>query len=92
VCLKVDIILAAGGAWTVRAAMNAIRTIPIVMAGAGSDPVEAGFVEGLARPGGNITGVSTLSGELGEKRLELLKDICVHKMQTWVASGCSWRC
>ena len=72
--LKVDIIVVVGGNTLIRAAMNATKTTPIVMAGAGPDPVEAGFVESLARPGGNVTGVSTLSGELGGKRLELFKE------------------
>ena len=72
--LKVDIIVVAGGNTLIRAAMNATKTTPIVMAGAGPDPVEAGFVESLARPGGNVTGVSTLSRELGGKRLELFKE------------------
>jgi len=73
--LKVDIIVvAAGDAW-VRAAMNASKTIPIVMTGIGGDPVETGLVESLARPGGNITGLSSLSIELGGKRLELLKEV-----------------
>jgi len=58
----------------IRAVMNATKTIPIVMTGPGSDPVEAGFVESLARPGGNVTGLTILTGELGEKRLELLKE------------------
>jgi putative ABC transport system substrate-binding protein len=71
--LKVDIIVVAGGAIPTRAAKNATKTIPIVMAG-GPDPVEAGLVESLARPGGNVTGVTTLSTELGGKRLELLKE------------------
>ena len=57
-----------------RAAKNATKTIPIVMLGAGSDPVEAGLVESLARPGGNVTGLTLLSRELGGKRLELLKE------------------
>src|SRR5262245_42879707 len=53
--LKVDVILVAGGDVAIRAAKNATKTIPIVMLGAGSDPVEAGHVESLARPGGNVT-------------------------------------
>ena len=63
-----------GGGRTIRAAKNATNTIPIVMVGEGIDPVEAGFVESLARPGGNITGITNLSKELGGKRLELLKE------------------
>ena len=72
--LKVDIIVAAGGAQLIRAAKNATKTIPIVMMGAGLDPVEAGLVESLARPGGNVTGLTNLARELGGKRLELLKE------------------
>jgi ABC-type uncharacterized transport system substrate-binding protein len=72
--LKVDVIVAAGGTRLIRAAKNATKTIPVVMAGAGVDPVERGFVESLARPGGNVTGITTLSWELGGKRLELLKE------------------
>jgi putative ABC transport system substrate-binding protein len=72
--LKVDIIVVAGGGWLIRAAMNASKTIPIVNASDGVDLVESGFVESLARPGGNVTGISNLSGELGGKRLELLKE------------------
>ena len=53
---------------------NATRTIPIVFFGAVSDPVEAGLVDGLARPGGNITGFTTISAVLVGKRLELLKE------------------
>jgi len=72
--LKVDIILAAGGDALIRPAMNATKTIPIVMVGPGLDPVKAGLVESLARPGGNVTGLTNLSSELGGKRLELFKE------------------
>ena len=72
--LKVDIIVVAGGDGWIRAAKNATKTIPIVMMGAGADPVEAGLVESLARPGGNVTGLTNLTRELGGKRLELLKE------------------
>ena len=73
--LKVDIIVAAGGSdGAVRAAKNATKTIPIVMVGAGRDPVEAGLVESLARPGGNVTGVTNLFRNLSGKRLELFKE------------------
>jgi putative ABC transport system substrate-binding protein len=71
--LKVDIILA-GVARLIRAAKNATKTIPIVMIGVPADPVETGLVASLARPGGNVTGLTTLSRELGGKRLELLKE------------------
>jgi ABC-type uncharacterized transport system substrate-binding protein len=53
---------------------NATKTIPIVMTGVGTDPVKAGVVESLARPGGNVTGLTNLNPELGGKRLELLKE------------------
>ena len=72
--LKVDIIVVAGGTGIIQAAKNATKTIPIVMTGGGSDPVEAGLVESLARPGGNVTGITNLTKELGGKRLELLKE------------------
>ena len=72
--VKVDIIVTAGGDTLVRAAKNATKTIPIVMSGGGVDPVEEGVVESLARPGGNITGITNFSSELGGKRLELLKE------------------
>jgi putative tryptophan/tyrosine transport system substrate-binding protein len=71
--LKVDLIVVAGGEPWVRAARNVTNTIPIVMNGAGIDPVKEGFVESLARPGGNVTGPTSLNTELGGKRLELLK-------------------
>jgi len=72
--LKVDVIVVAGGPVWVQAAMNATKTIPIVMMGTGTDPVVAGLVESLARPGGNVTGLTLLSEELGGKRLELFKE------------------
>ena len=72
--LKVDVIVVAAGDLVVRAAKNATKTIPIVMTGVGSDPVNAGFVESLARPGSNITGLTAFGTELGGKRLELLKE------------------
>jgi putative ABC transport system substrate-binding protein len=72
--LKVDIIVVASGDPWIRAAKNATKTIPIVMVGVGSDPVRAGFVERLARPGGNVTGLTALNTELGGKRLELFKE------------------
>ena len=72
--LKNDIIVVAGGIHLIRAAKNATKTIPIVMVGAGNDPVEAGLIESLARPGTNVTGLTNLVGKLGGKRLELLKE------------------
>ena len=70
--LKVDIIVSAGSAVT-RPAKDATRTIPIVMT-QDTDPVGNTFVASLARPGGNITGLSSYSAELNGKRLELLKE------------------
>jgi ABC-type uncharacterized transport system substrate-binding protein len=70
--LKVDIIVVSGGTAT-SVAKEATRTIPIVMAAA-ADPVGTGLVSSLARPGGNITGLTTISAELSGKRLELLKE------------------
>jgi putative ABC transport system substrate-binding protein len=71
--LKVDLILV-GGDLGIIAAMNATKTTPIIMTGRGSDPVKAGFIESLARPGGNVTGLTSLNRELGGKRLELFKE------------------
>jgi len=70
--LKVDLIVAQGTPGAL-AAKNATTTIPIVMTNAG-DPVGAGLVVSLARPGGNVTGLSSLASELITKRLEVLKD------------------
>jgi len=72
VLLKVDLIVVSGGP-VALAAKKATTTIPIVMANAG-DPVGSGLVASLARPGGNVTGLSALSPELNSKRLEVLKD------------------
>jgi len=71
--LKVDVIVT-GGPTITPAVKEATTTIPIVM-GYDNDPVGSGFVASLARPGGNITGLSALSPELSGKRLELLKEI-----------------
>src|SRR5215510_15251103 len=71
--LKVDVIVT-GGTGSTRSANEATNTIPIVMT-QDPDPVGNGYVASLARPGGNITGLSTLSPELSGKRLELLKEI-----------------
>ena len=71
--LKVDLILVTGSDPLIRAAIHATKMIPIVLTGGGRDPVEAGYVESLARPGGNVTGITNLSRELSGKRLELLK-------------------
>jgi putative ABC transport system substrate-binding protein len=86
--LKVDVILSAGPAVT-RPASEATKTIPIVMAQDG-DPVANGFVASLARPGGNITGLSTLAPELSGKQLELLKEI-VLKLSHVAVLGTSTR-
>ena len=69
---KVDVIVVTG-LGDLRAAKEATATIPIVMV-VDSDPVRSGFIASLARPGGNITGLSTLAPELSGKRLELLKE------------------
>jgi putative tryptophan/tyrosine transport system substrate-binding protein len=71
--LKVDVIVAGGGGDT-QAAKTATRTIPIVFLESVADPVEQGLVASLARPGGNITGFTTMATVLAGKRLELLKE------------------
>src|SRR6266545_2198064 len=72
--LKVDVIVAAGGTPTILAAKNATSTIPIVFPAVG-DPVALGFVASLARPGGNITGLTIRVPEFSGKRLEILKEV-----------------
>ena len=86
--LKVEVIVT-GGATDTRAAKEAANTIPIVMA-QDSDPVGSGFVASLARPGGNITGLSTLAPEVSGKRLELLKEI-IPKLSRVAVLGISTR-
>ena len=72
--LKVDVIVTPGANDT-RAAKNATTTIPIVFLGTVSDPVSLGIVESLARPGGNITGFTSIGSVLAGKRLELLNEV-----------------
>jgi putative ABC transport system substrate-binding protein len=68
-----DVIIARGGTLTAQIAKQATRTVPVVMAGVG-DPIASGLVATLARPGGNVTGLSTLAPDIAGKRLELLRD------------------
>jgi putative ABC transport system substrate-binding protein len=72
--LKVDLIVVTGGEEWIRTAKDTTNAIPIVMTGTGGDPVEQGLIKSLARPGGNVTGITNLTKELGGKRLEILKE------------------
>jgi putative ABC transport system substrate-binding protein len=90
--LTVDVIVT-GGAAATRPAKEATATIPIVM-GQDSDPVGSGFVASLARPGGNVTGLSTLLPEISGKRLEILKEavprlsrVAVFGTSTWAGNA-----
>src|SRR5438093_13204331 len=71
--LKVEV-LVVGAQASIRAAKQATKTIPIVMVSS-VDPVAAGMVDSLGRPGGNITGLARLTRELGGKRLEIVKEV-----------------
>jgi len=71
--LGVEVIVTAGSA-SIRPAMAATTTIPIVMVADNADPVSVGYVASLARPGGNVTGLTGLSPEVTAKRMELLKE------------------
>jgi putative tryptophan/tyrosine transport system substrate-binding protein len=82
--LQVDLIVVRSGSM-VRVAMQATRIIPIVMA-AGPDPVGQGFVASLSRPGGNVTGLTSMSQDLSAKSLELLKDAS-RGSPAWPSSG-----
>ena len=82
--MKVAVIVTAGPSVT-RPVSEATRTIPIVMTN-DSDPVGSGFVASLARPGGNITGLSSLAQELSGKRLEILKEYC-RSLRVWRSWG-----
>ena len=72
--LKVDVIVVDACGAPLNAASHATSTIPIVVAACNDDLVATGLISSLARPGGNITGLSDLTPELGAKRLELLKE------------------
>jgi putative ABC transport system substrate-binding protein len=72
--LKVDVIVASGPR-ALRAAKKASSTIPIVMSPSAADPVREGFIASLARPGGNMTGLTLMSPDLAGKHLELLREI-----------------
>src|SRR5262245_44188941 len=77
VALQPDVIVTSLGEPGIQALKNATQTIPIVML-ISADPVGAGFAASLARPGGNITGMSILAPDTGAKRLELLKEAIPH--------------
>ena len=74
VARKVELILASGSPASF-AAKQATGTIPIVMGSLNADPVETGLIASLARPGGNITGITEMAPQLSGKRLQLLKEI-----------------
>ncbi|HVP87297.1 MAG TPA: ABC transporter substrate-binding protein [Casimicrobiaceae bacterium] len=72
--INVDVIVPAGGSASLKAAMDATKTIPIVMVASSRDPIGEGLIKSFARPGGNVTGLVTAPAEIGSKQLELLKE------------------
>ena len=84
--LKIDVFLS-GHPVAIRAAKDATKSIPIVIVALG-DPVAEGLIDSLARPGGNITGVSRLTRDLRGKRLELLKEVVPRISRVGVLCGC----
>src|SRR5437016_14572636 len=71
---KIDAFVATGGTFSARAAKDATSTIPIIFV-SGGDPVADGLIASLARPGGNMTGITIITIELMPKRLELVSDL-----------------
>jgi putative tryptophan/tyrosine transport system substrate-binding protein len=91
--VQTDVLVAAGGNSTTRALKQATKTIPIVMT-SGSDAVDGGLVSSLARPGGNVTGLTSLYDDLSGKRLELLKEVIPKLSRVavlWEGGGNQWR-
>ncbi len=84
--LKVDVIVAGAARIIIRALQRATRTIPIVMRGVNVDPVRAGFVESLARPGGNITGLTNLAAKLAQRGWNYSKRR-FREFPVWLSSG-----
>jgi putative tryptophan/tyrosine transport system substrate-binding protein len=79
--LNCDLLLT-GGVEAAEAAKNATKTIPIVMAFSGGDPVRRGIITDLARPGGNITGLASINADLNGKRLEPAKGDCPQTLES----------
>jgi putative ABC transport system substrate-binding protein len=86
--MKVDVIVTAGSA--VATVMHATSTVPIVLAAA-VDPVASGFVQSLAHPGGNVTGLSLQSSEIGNKRLEILREVIPGLMHLAVMGNANYQ-
>jgi putative tryptophan/tyrosine transport system substrate-binding protein len=72
---RVEVIVTSGGSLAAQAAKKSTTTTPIVFVMGDADPVQAGIVAGLSRPGGNVTGISLLGGALGPKRVEILREV-----------------